>query len=343
MNIFEKAVELLEKGESFAFATIITQDGSTPRSSGSKMIITKNDTFFTIGGGGMEGDVIRRAREDVFVNKKPVIHFYCLRGNEAADTDFICGGDLEVMIDFMDAEDINNLNVFRAAAEAFKSGVLAWLITILDFVTGERQFGLSHQKKGLVGDLKATDRVNLDHVSNPLHYTIHGEYDGDIRYILDPVHIGGTCYLFGGGHVSYAVANVLKNLEFHTVVIDDRPEFANKERFPFCDTVVIPEYKDLDQIKTNQDSYIIILTRGHQFDREVLEWALKQDCYYLGMIGSRTKRETIYGILRKQGVTDEELSKVFSPIGVAIDAQTPEEIAISIAAELIRERAKKFK
>lgn len=343
MNIFQKAAELLKSGESFAFATIITQDGSTPRSSGSKMIITKNETFFTIGGGGMEGDVIKRAREDVFVNKKPVIHFYCLRGDEAATTDFICGGDLEVMIDYMDAGDPNNLNVFTEAAEAFSSGVLAWLITILDSGAGERQFGLSHQKKGLIGDLHATESINLDHVSNPLHSTIHGEDDGNIRYILDPVHIGGTCYLFGGGHVSYAVANVLRTLEFHTVVIDDRPEFANKERFPFCDTLVIPEYKDLDQIKTNQDSYIIILTRGHQFDREVLEWALKQDRYYLGMIGSKTKRNTIYGILRSQGVTQEELDKVFSPIGMAIDAQTPEEIAISIAGELIRERAKKFK
>ena len=130
MNIFEKAVELLENGESFAFATIITQDGSTPRSSGSKMIITKNDTFFTIGGGGMEGDVIRRAREDVFLNKKPVIHFYCLRGNEAADTDFICGGICGVIIGFMIhfLENMKANPFFRTIAAAFAMALPAYLM-----------------------------------------------------------------------------------------------------------------------------------------------------------------------------------------------------------------------
>lgn len=341
MNIFEKAVELLSSGESFAFATIITQDGSTPRSSGSKMIITENETFFTIGGGGMEGNVISRARGDVMNTKKPEIHFYSLRGDEAATTDFICGGDLEVLIDFIDAADPNNLAVFSEAADAFRTGSLAWLVTIID--GDKRQFGLSHQKKGLIGNLHDTDKIKAGCVSNPLHAGIHGENNDGVRYIFDPVHIGGTCYLFGGGHVSYAVANVLRNLEFHIVVIDDRPEYANKQRFPFCDTMVIPDYKNLDQIKTNQDSYIVILTRGHKYDREVLEWAIRQDRYYLGMIGSKTKVNTIFNILRENGVPQEEIDKVFAPIGIPISAQTPEEIAVSIAGELIRERARKFK
>jgi len=253
---------------------------------------------------------------------------------------------MEVLIDYIDASDENNLTVFKAAADALKEGVLAWLVTILDNSENseiKRQFGLSHAKKGLIGNLKETKTISLEHISSPLHTSIHGEDDNKIRYILDPVHIGGTCYIFGGGHVSYAVANVLKNLEFHTVIIDDRPEFANKDRFPFCDTVVIPGYKDLDVIKPNQDSYILIITRGHQFDKEVLEWAIQQDAYYVGMIGSSTKRKTIYNILLSQGTTQETLDKVFSPIGIPISAQTPEEIAISIAAELIQERAKKFK
>lgn len=346
MTIFDKAVELLEGGKSFAFATIVTQDGSTPRTSGSKMIITEDDTFFTIGGGGFEGDAINRARETVMKEKMPLMHFYSLRGDEAATTDFICGGDIEVLIDYIDAKDENNLTVFKAAAEAFESGVLAWLVTILDSSKDgkiKRQFGLSHSKKGLIGALEDTETVNLSLLSSPLHTSIHGEDNNKIRYILDPVHIGGTCYIFGGGHVSYALANVLKNLEFHIVIIDDREEYANKERFPFCDTMVIPNYKELDVIKPNQDSYLLIITRGHKFDREVLEWAIKQDAYYIGMIGSKTKRDTIYNVLMQEGTPKETLEKVFSPIGLQIGAQTPEEIAISIAGELISERAKKFK
>ncbi|MGE4484735.1 MAG: XdhC family aldehyde oxidoreductase maturation factor [Oscillospiraceae bacterium] len=345
MNIYYKALELIEGGQAFAFATIISEDGSTPRSAGSKMLITENAIYYTIGGGGSEGDVIRLAREHVLKDKKPLIKTYSLRGTAAADSPFICGGEIEVLIDYIDPKDPNNGVVFHAAAEATADGSTAWLVTQLDANDGAkypRQFCLSNAKKGIIGDFEGTGFAS-DILVSPLRTSIHGETKDGVRFILDPVHTGGSLYIFGGGHVSLAVADIARMLEFHIVVIDDRAEFANKERFPFCETVVLPEFEGMERFDIDENSYILIVTRGHAFDRTVLEWALKTDACYIGMIGSRTKRDTIYSSLRNQGVAQERIDFVHSPVGIKIGAQTPEEIAVSITAELIEERAKKLK
>lgn len=146
-----------------------------------------------------------------------------------------------------------------------------------------------------------------------------------------------TVYIFGAGHVGLALEPVLRSLDFETVVIDDRKEFACRERFPDATRVkVIGSFKEsFDDIVTDEHSYIVIVTRGHSGDLDVLRDALKQKFAYLGMIGSRVKNKTLYDILLAEGVTQEELDRVHAPIGTQIFAETPEEIAISIAAEII--------
>ncbi len=160
-----------------------------------------------------------------------------------------------------------------------------------------------------------------------------------MRLIFDAVHIGGTAYLFGAGHVSKAVAALARMVGFHVVVLDDRAEFANVERFPGCAVQVIDSFERLPELAIDANSYLLIITRGHLFDRVVLEWALNTPAGYIGMIGSRSKREAIYSHLREQGVPKERLDEVHSPIGLAIGAETPEEIAVSVIAELIQTRA----
>jgi xanthine dehydrogenase accessory factor len=126
------------------------------------------------------------------------------------------------------------------------------------------------------------------------------------------------------------------------VVIDDRSEFANAERFPDAsDILVVKDFKRaLEGLSIDKDSFIIIVTRGHQHDRVVLEQALKTDAYYIGMMGSKRKRDSIYSALVSQGVSPEQLNRVHCPIGVSISAETPEEIAVSIVGEMVMERAK---
>jgi xanthine dehydrogenase accessory factor len=160
------------------------------------------------------------------------------------------------------------------------------------------------------------------------------------RFVIEPFfHFERVC-IIGAGHVAQKIADLTKNLGFYTVVVDDREEFANIERFQTADEVkVIPSFHNLcNHMQINHNSYIVIVTRGHSYDREVLAQAMKTDAKYIGMIGSRTKKTHTYSELLKEGFTQKDLDRVYCPIGLEIYAQTPEEIAISIMAELIKVR-----
>lgn len=147
-------------------------------------------------------------------------------------------------------------------------------------------------------------------------------------------------YVFGAGHVAKALVPVLHSVEFDTVVIDDRLEFSNSIRFPESELIVSDEYTELiPSLAMDDESYIVIVTRGHSHDLEVLREAIKLPVAYIGMIGSRKKIAHTFAQLEGEGVSRDTLTKVHTPIGIAIGAETPEEIAISIAAELISIRS----
>lgn len=148
--------------------------------------------------------------------------------------------------------------------------------------------------------------------------------------------------LCGGGHVSLEVAHIAARLEFEVCVVDDRAEFANEARFPMARQVLcMPFPEALDRLGGGENDYFVILTRGHAFDRTCLEWVLGHRYAYVGMIGSKIKVATVMKALREAGIPQERLDGVRSPVGLAIGAQTPAEIAVSIAAQLVQERARR--
>ena len=148
--------------------------------------------------------------------------------------------------------------------------------------------------------------------------------------------------LCGGGHVSLELAHIAARLEFEVVVIDDRPEFANEARFPMVHQVLcMPFDEALDQLGSRDTDFYAILTRGHAFDKECLAHVLRGQYAYVGMIGSRTKVAAVYKALREEGFSQEMLDGVHSPIGLSIGGQTPAEIAMSIAAQLVQVRAQR--
>lgn len=148
--------------------------------------------------------------------------------------------------------------------------------------------------------------------------------------------------LCGGGHVSLELAHIAARLEFEVVVIDDRPEFANEARFPMVHQVLcMPFDEALDQLGSRDTDFYAILTRGHAFDKECLAHVLRGQYAYVGMIGSRTKVAAVYKALREEGFSQEMLDGVCSPIGLSIGGQTPAEIAVSIAAQLVQVRAQR--
>jgi xanthine dehydrogenase accessory factor len=164
----------------------------------------------------------------------------------------------------------------------------------------------------------------------------------DVTVAVEAIRRIRTMYCFGAGHVAVPTVRLAATVGFDVVVIDDRDEFANAERFPDAARIGITDNFEhaVEGLPVDDDSFIVIVTRGHRFDREVLQQALKTNAGYIGMIGSRRKRDALYAALIKEGVTQTELARVHSPIGLAIEAETPEEIAVSIVGEMIAERAK---
>lgn len=339
-SLYRQAAELCRTKTPFACATIISQDGSTPRSAGSKMLVTADGIVATIGGGGMEGSVIKAAREQVLADRKPVVLFYDMSAKEAANADFICGGRCEVLI-FYGHEDF--LPVFEAADEALNGGIPAWLCYIIDSrEQAEVPFSMCVNLNGekLVGEVEENPHFSRNMLLSPLRTSVHGDYVDGVRYISQDVGSAPVLYIFGGGHVSKEVARLAVGVGFNVTVIDDREEYANNTRFPDCRCMVV-DFNNMPDIQVDESSYLIIMTRGHSFDREVLKWALKKDVRYLGMIGSKSKRDTTYKKLEQEGFSMEKMLAVKCPIGLTIGAETPAEIAVSIMAEIIAERRSK--
>lgn len=273
MNIYEQAIKLIENNEDFAFATITSHSGSTPRETGAMMIVKSDGSIFgSVGGGSVEATCIKHSI-NVLKNRESMLYKFTLNKTDIAKLGMICGGTGEIQIDFIDSKLKSNLERFN---------------------------------KNL--------KENIS-----------------------------KAYIFGAGHISKDVAVILSLLEFRTIVIDDREEFANSERFPESEVIVLDSFENIPDFPIDENSYIIILTRGHLYDSSSLEWALKKNPCYIGMIGSRTKIGLTYEKLMKNGFSKQELDKVHAPIGIKLDAQTPAEIAVCIAAELINCRANKEK
>jgi xanthine dehydrogenase accessory factor len=161
---------------------------------------------------------------------------------------------------------------------------------------------------------------------------------GTLEVFVEPILPQPILYLFGAGHVSMAVAKAAGAAGFGIAVVDDRESFANAERFPMAQEVFTSYEDAFEKIHPNAASYLIIVTRGHKEDMRVLGWAVRTPARYIGMIGSKRKVLSVYRALENDGYRSEEFQRVYAPMGLEIGALSPEEIAISIVAELIAVR-----
>lgn len=184
-------------------------------------------------------------------------------------------------------------------------------------------------------------RMTLDDAALAKLLTSQPVYQaGEPAYYAEPVVLAGTAYIFGGGHVGAALAPVLHYVGFRVAVFDNRPDFATPEHYPDADEVIFGQYQDFSPWITLQpEDYVTIMTPGHQADREVLLQALRSPATYIGCIGSRKKVALTRERLAAAGFSQQDIDRVHAPIGLPILAETPEEIAISVAAEMIRHRA----
>ena len=167
---------------------------------------------------------------------------------------------------------------------------------------------------------------------------------GIMKILVEPIISRPKIYIFGAGHIGFAISKIAKMTGFKIAVIDDRPAYANIEKFPDADEFFVDDpAMVVPKLGISKNSYIIIACRGHLEDQQVLEQVIKKPAAYIGMLGSRKKTKTVFSSLKESGITQKMLEEIHAPIGLPIATETPEEIAVSIMAEIIDQRRQKTK
>jgi xanthine dehydrogenase accessory factor len=343
LNIFIEIERLLASGEKLVLARIIRQTGSAPRSTGTKQLIRPDGAIVgTIGGGRLEYEVLQKAAEVRASGRSALLHVR-MTGRDAAESEMLCGGLVDVFLEPVDPGDPGVRAVFQDAARMAVQGSRGVLLThVCEGVSavGRMLVGSDGQVRSAQHMPPADFSPEACAKERRPRLTAGDESAGAPRFFIEPLEPESVLYLFGAGHVSTCVAPLARMAGFKVAVIDDRAEFASAERFPSADELLVcPIEEAFRRIQVSPAAYIVIVTRGHLHDRQALQAALGTRPAYIGMIGSRRKRDLIYRSLKEDGVPEDRLRQVHSPIGLPIGAETPEEIGISIVAELIQVRA----
>lgn len=337
-KLFEQIRYCMKKGENLALVTIIADSGSTPRGAGARMLVHENGKIFgTIGGGDVEYKAQQLAAE-VIKEKKSYIKAFKLVSEQIEDLGMICGGNVLLYFQFIAPDNHKMIEFIDHLLTIFDYYEDSWIITeIID--NTEWNMGIYSKSIGLYGldiALKELSKMLISHGVN--------EVSGNRKFYIEPLVRSGRVIVIGGGHVAQELVPVLSHIDFRCIVIDDRKQFANKNIFPTADKVIVGEFTNIEgSVNITNNDYIVVMTRGHSYDYEVLKQVMKTNAYYVGVIGSNEKMSKIFGELRHDGFTQKDLDSIFTPIGIAIKAETPAEISISIAAELIMARAEKQK
>ena len=245
----------------------------------------------------------------------------------------ICGGDVVIFFQYISWENQDFYDLCTRILKSWDKNENTWLIFDITEETVWKA-GLYEEQEGLTG-LGISD-------PSPLLQTkaVQKVLDGR-KYYCEPLVQKGRVYIFGGGHVAQALVPVLARLEFRCVVFDDREAFSNPQVFPEAEQCILGDFNRIsDYLSIQPQDYVCIMSRGHQYDYLIQKQILTTPAYYIGVMGSRKKKEVIRQKLLADGFSPEDISRITTPIGLDILAETPEEIAVSIAGQLIAERAK---
>lgn len=355
-DIYQEILTALEHEDHIMLATVISTSGSTPAAALSKMIVKNNGTVSvgTIGGGCMEGEIILHANRLYNLGKAEILTFYL--NEDDIESGLICGGSLDVLIEPIKKEFIQIYEKIKSIRDEGEDCVLGTLLNDNKMIDGKviykRSIGLMDAwiiessinysiNPPVLGGFQPSNNPTIQQSiawSYQRNETVRLKLElGEI--ILEPINGTPSLIIFGGGHISKFVSQIATLSGFRVTVIDDREKYANHQRFPEASRTLVTEYTNaINQLTINQSTYLVIVTRGHKYDEIVLEQAVKTQAKYIGMIGSKRKVLTTFKHLRERGISDEQLKGVRAPIGIDIGAVTAEEIAVSIAAELVRVR-----
>ena len=326
-QLFKELQRCLKEGEPSVLVTIVDSSGSTPRGAGSRMLVAADGIRRgTVGGGAVEHKAMEIAIA-ALKKKESFIQSFSLTRNQTADIGMVCGGDIRICFQYVAPGDLQMEELCAQILQAMDQDRDCWLVLELTDVASWHMgllqngscFGLTFPPLGAkAGQLQLEGRV----------------------FYTEPLVQAGTVYIFGGGHVARELVPLLAHLNFRCVVMDDRAEFANPQVFPQAVRTIAGNLERIsDYVQITRRDYVCIMTRGHQYDYYVQKQVLPLKPRYIGIMGSRNKIRVTTDKLLADGFSLEEIRSCHMPIGTAILAQTPAEIAVSVAGELIFVRA----
>lgn len=308
-----------EQQQDTVLVTVVEGKGSIPRTAGAYMAVDENGRIYgTIGGGNLEYQAVQKARGLVGTDAHFVEEFDLGTG-ENGGLGMVCGGDVKVLFFSVRGTDPVVGAFLKEAVHTAEEGKPYWLI--LPFSQGCPR--MERQLDGEKGHCRILE-------------------DERQQYYAEEFCFDGKVYIFGGGHLAQELVPVLSHLGFWCMVMDDREEYTDPALFPGVKETKTVDFKALSQIlEVKQEDYLVVVTRGHRCDTDAERFALQTPASYIGVVGSKRKTQYVRETLLAEGFTNEELDRVYAPIGIEIGSETPAEIAISIAAQLIQIRAEK--
>ncbi len=350
-NIYAHLFDELKKRKPLVLATIIETKGSTPQVPGASALFSSKGLLEgTLGGGLLEADAQKKALR-VLKKKASLLSEFSLRADISSGEGAICGGEVKILIDACPEKHRDTFHSLSQSLIKRQPGVLATFINKLS----EEKAALSRNWIERKGKFAADLGENLSFFRKAIEDTfsegkpnllkikkeIFPEKIKDSLLFLEPILALPQLVIAGAGHIGQVVAHLGSILSFEVTVIDDRPEFANKEKLPDTDHIIVEEIgKAIQNFPISSDIYFVIVTRGHRHDAEALRQCISSEVAYIGMIGSVRKIKLMRKKFLEEGwATSRQFDRIYAPIGIDIDSKTVEEIAISIAAQLVLARS----
>lgn len=349
LNIYAELPQLLNNHTNLALATVSCTKGSAPQKTGNSAVFNENKLIAgTIGGGFVEFSIQKITRESIR-SKQSALHSFSLANELSAQEGAVCGGSMEVLLD---AEPEKHLTVFEAIKESLSKrepGVMAiscwdasnpqpgiereWItLQTIEAKAASIEKGVYNQIKEMLNNPVKGDfrRVNFDERAKEKRHSI----------FLETIVPSPRLIIAGAGHIGKALSHLGKMLGFEVIVWDYRSEYATKENLPDADVILSGSVSStLANVAIDLNTYLVAVTTGHKNDTEVLKTLIGSPAGYIGMIGSRKKTVLMREQFLNNGwATKEQWEKVHAPIGLNINSETVEEIAVSIAAQLIQVR-----
>ena len=325
-EILNTMLSALARGEKVMLCRVLAADGSSPRGAGAHMAVFADGTALgTVGGGAVERQSIALA-QTLLEEGQDALRIFALHPEAGNSTGMVCGGDVTICFQCFSPEKAVGVDALRAWLGALESGKNVWLRLTIDGETVRE-----------TGVLSSDD---LRHGTESF-FTSRPYWDGTVY--VEPIVRAGRVYLFGAGHVGRALVPVLSYVGFEVTVFDNRAELARREHFQTAREIIVGDFAHIfEKVTLTADDYAVVMTPGHQADYEILEQVLRTPATYIGCIGSKRKVALTRERLAAAGFSQQDIDRIHAPIGLPILAETPEEIAVSIAGEMIRHRAEQI-